>query len=384
MTALFCTNGHVVADHGAGGDVVLTRAAIRLDGANIAAIDAAADPQPGEEVIDLAGGWLLPGFVDTQVNGGGGVLFNDAPDVDGIAAIGAAHARFGTTGFLPTLISDTPERIAIALSAVDAAIAAGVPGVLGIHVEGPFINRARNGIHPADRIRPLEPAMLDLLCAPRRGIVLLTVAPECVAPADLMRLAAAGVVLSAGHSDATYEQAMTGFTAGISGVTHLFNAMSPLTHRAPGLVGAAFDSDAVCGIIADGLHVSAPALRLAMKAIGPDRLMLVTDAMPGVGHAGDSFTLNGRTIRIVDGRCVDEHGTLAGAHLDMARALRTMADLTGADISSLSRMASGTPAHFIGLGARLGRLAPGMQADFAMLDARLQPVQTWIAGQRRA
>jgi N-acetylglucosamine-6-phosphate deacetylase len=210
-----------------------------VDAADIAVADGAvttvtpaADASVDREV-DLDGGWLLPGFVDTQVNGGGWVLFNDQVDVDAIAAIGAAHARYGTTAFLPTLISDTPAQIAAALAAVDAAIERGVPGVVGIHIEGPFINEVKRGIHEAHRIRRLDDAILATLTAPHRGRVMLTLAPELCDDDDIRTLVRHGVIVSAGHSDATYDEAQRAIGAGLSGFTHLFNAMSPLHHRNP-------------------------------------------------------------------------------------------------------------------------------------------------------
>jgi N-acetylglucosamine-6-phosphate deacetylase len=339
----------------------------------------------GDLDIDLAGGWVLPGFIDTQVNGGGGVLFNNALSVEGLATIAAAHARFGTTALLPTLISDTAEAIAAALDAVDAAIMAGVPGIIGAHIEGPFISGARKGIHDPALIRAIDRAIIDVLCRPRRGVVVMTLAPEMVAAGDIARLAAAGVILSAGHSDATYEQAQAGFAAGITGVTHLFNAMSPLRHRAPGLVGAAMTGNNLwCGLIADGVHVAPAALDIALRIKGADRLMLVTDAMPSVGSAEESFLLNGRRITVRDGVCLGEDGTLAGAHLDMGRAVRTMCTATGADLPQVSRMASGSPSAFLGLSHERGSLAAGLRADFVVLDAELQPVETWIGGMKVA
>ncbi|RZF65029.1 N-acetylglucosamine-6-phosphate deacetylase [Sphingomonas populi] len=373
MTTLTVHGGQILL-----GDVILPAANLVLADGRLHAIDPAGR---GDIEIDLAGGWLLPGFIDTQVNGGGGVLFNNALTVDGLATIAAAHARFGTTALLPTLISDTHEAIAAALDAVDAAIVAGVPGIIGVHIEGPFISGARKGIHDPSLIRALDRKVIDMLCAPRRGVVMMTLAPEIVTAEDISRLAAAGVILSAGHTDATYEQARVGFAAGITGVTHLYNAMSPLLHRAPGVVGAAFTDDRIwCGLIADGVHVAPAALDVALRIKGADRLMLVTDAMPSVGSSEESFLLNGRRMTVRNGVCEGEDGTLAGAHLDMAQAVRTMRAATGADLRLVSRMASGSPAAFLGLDRERGTLAPGMRADFVVLDADLQPVQTWIGG----
>lgn len=356
----------------------LSSVRLTLDGGRIVSVG---DAGHADQVIDLQGGYLLPGFVDTQVNGGGGVLFNDCPTADGVAAIAAAHARFGTTALLPTLISDSVEAVAAALDAVDDAIAQGVPGIVGVHIEGPFINPARKGIHSEARLRRLDDAAMALLTRPRRGVVMLTIAPELAAPEQIVALARSGVIISAGHTDATYEEAIAGFDHGVRGVTHLYNAMTPLQHRAPGMVGAAFDRDDVyCGLIVDGVHVATPAVRLACRVKGPERLMLVTDAMPGVGNGGQPFMLDGRPIYVRDGMCIDAAGTLAGSGLDMATALRNTITMTGLPMEQVSQMASATPAAFLGLEGRIGRIAPGMAADFVVLGADLRVAQTWIGG----
>lgn len=352
---------------------------IAIDGSRAVSIEARRDGRV-TRTIDLAGGWLLPGFIDTQVNGGGGVLFNDQTEVDAIAAIGAAHARFGTTAFLPTLISDTPDQIAAALAAVDDAISACVPGVVGVHIEGPFINEVKRGIHEAHRIRRLDADMLALLTAPRRGKVMLTLAPELCAEEDLRTLVQHGVILSAGHSDASYDEAKRAIAAGLTGFTHLFNAMSPLHHRAPGAVGAAFDSDCYCGLIVDDIHLHPAVVRLAVAAKGHDHLMLVTDAMPSVGTALDAFTLQGKRIAVKDGVCLFEDGTLAGSHLDMAAALRKTVAVTGLAVSEVAKMASTTPAAFLSLSKTHGAIAAGQRADWVQLDSALVPRETWIGG----
>ena len=335
---------------------------------------------PVESEIDLEGGWLLPGFIDVQVNGGGGVLFNDQLDVDAIATIGSAHARFGTTAFLPTLISDTPEHIAGALDAVDAAIEEGVAGVVGIHVEGPFINEVRRGIHEPDKIRRLDPEMLALLTRPRRGKVLVTLAPEQCSLEDIRTLVAHSVIVSAGHTNASYAQAMAAIDAGLSGFTHLFNAMSPLHHRDPGAVGAALDSSAWCGLIVDGVHLHPAAVRLAVQAKGIERIMLVTDAMPSVGSGAADFMLQGKHILVRDGACLFEDGTLAGAHLDMASAVRNTVETANVSIVDASTMASASPAHFLSLFSERGEIAVGKRADWVWLGADLKPRATWIGG----
>jgi len=368
-------NGRVALPTGAVGTADIAIA----DGA-VLSVTPAADT-PVDKAVDLGGGWLLPGFVDTQVNGGGGVLFNDQVDVEAIAAIGAAHARYGTTAFLPTLISDTPAQIASALAAVDAAIEQGVPGVVGIHIEGPFINEVKRGIHEAHRIRRLDDAILATLTAPHRGRVMLTLAPELCAEDDIRTLVRHGVIVSAGHSDATYDEAQRAIAAGLTGFTHLFNAMSPLHHRNPGAVGAAFDSDSWCGLIVDNVHLHPAVVRLAVHAKGKDRIMLVTDAMPSVGTDVSEFTLQGKRIAVKDGVCIFEDGTLAGTHLDMASALRKTVEVTGLSVPDVSVMASATPATFLSLHDRIGAIAPGQRADWVWLDAELAPRATWIGGQ---
>jgi len=331
---------------------------------------------------DLAGGRLVPGFIDTQVNGGGGVLFNDDLTADAVAAIGAAHRRFGTTGFLPTLISDDLDAIDRAMRAVEQAIDAGVPGVLGVHIEGPFLSAARAGIHDKAKFRLLDARARDLLCSLRVGKTLVTLAPELTDAGMIADLTSAGVIVAAGHTDATYEEMRAALDAGVTGFTHLFNAMSPLTTRAPGVVGAALiDDRGYCGIIVDGRHVHPAALTLALRAKPLDRFMLVTDAMPSVGLADKTFQLQGQTITVQDGVCVAPDGTLAGSDLDMAAAVRNSVDLLGLDPVTALRMASLHPAQFLGLDHLRGRISPGQKADLVLLDSEGQAVATWIDGQ---
>lgn len=329
---------------------------------------------------DLEGGLLLPGFIDTQVNGGGGLLFNDAPSADTVARIGAAHRRYGTTGFLPTLISDDLSVVEAALTAVREARAAGVPGVLGAHIEGPFLSYARQGIHDPEHFRELDATALELLTRDWGGRVLATLAPEMVDRGAVRRLTAAGVILAGGHTNATYAQMRDGFADGFTGVTHLFNAMSPLAARDPGVVGAALESDAWCGIIVDGRHVDPVVLRLGLKCHRLDRFMLVTDAMPCVGGDRHSFTLQGKTIFVRDGACYDEEGRLAGSDLDMASAVRNAVRQLGLGLAEASTMASGAPAAFLGLAEETGRIAPGLRADLVLLDDDLKVRDTWIGG----
>lgn len=372
----------------ANGNVYLGRAwsrdaVVTVEQGRIAAAVPGHAPDEANEVVDLAGGWLLPGFIDVQVNGGGGVLLNDAPTPEGIAAIAAAHARFGTTAMLPTLISATPDVIARGLDATDEAIAAGVPGCIGIHVEGPVLNAKRRGIHSEGNLRKLDDAMVDLLIRPRAGRVLFTIAPEYLHADQARALVAAGVVLAMGHSDADYETARAAFGMGVTGVTHLFNAMSALHHRNPGMVGAALENrSAWCGLIADGYHVHPAVMRIALASRPLDRFVLVTDAMPCVGSDLERFTLDGREITVADGRCVGADGTLAGASLDMAGAVRNAVDMAGLSVAQAVDMATVQPAEFLGIAGERGTIAAGRTADFVQLDRAMAPQATWIAGER--
>jgi N-acetylglucosamine-6-phosphate deacetylase len=309
------------------------------------------------------------------------VLFNDAPDKASIEAIGAAHRRFGTTGFLPTLISDDLDAIAAAIAAVQAAMAAGIPGVLGIHIEGPFLNRMRRGVHDARHLRKLDANVVSLLCSLQSGKTVVTLAPEMTTPEIIADLTAHGVIVSAGHSNATFAQATRAITHGLRGITHLFNAMSPLTPREPGLVGAAlYDTTTWCGIIVDGHHVDPVSLKLALRCKRHDRFILVTDAMPAVGTDWSSFELQGQTIQVVDGVCRDKNGTLAGTALDMAGAVRNAISMLGLELAEAIRMASEYPAEYLGLAHELGRIEAGHRANLALLDDSLHVRRSWIDG----
>lgn len=336
----------------------------------------------GGRTIDLEGDYLAPGFIDVQVNGGGGALFNALPTVDTVCTIAAAHRQYGTTGLLPTLISDDFEVIEAGLNAVKHAIDRDVPGVLGIHIEGPFLNTARRGIHDAAKIRPLNREWVEQLQPLENGVTLITLAPDRVEPELIRELADKGVIVSAGHSDATAIQVQRALDQGLRGFTHLYNAMSPLTAREPGMVGAALaDRESWCGLIADGHHVAPASMEIARRCKGPDRLMLVTDAMPTVGTDQTAFDLFGKTIRVANGVCIDAEGTLAGAALDMASAVRLMTSLTGATLAEACSMASTSPAQFLGLEQRMGSIAPGRRADLVRFDKDMKVKTTLIGGQ---
>jgi len=373
--ALALVNGRVLLPAGLRDDLCVV-----IDGDRIRAISS--EPATDAELIDLGGRTLLPGFIDTQVNGGGGVLFNDEPSVEAIAAIGRAHRHYGTTGFLPTLISDDLAVVERAIAAVDAAIMAGIPGVLGIHIEGPFLSAARHGIHDPSKLRKFDPRALELLSSAMRGRTLVTLAPEEVDPADIAALTKRGVIVAAGHTDADYETVRQAIDHGLSGFTHIFNAMSPLMNRAPGAVGAALEDDrTIAGIIVDGHHLHPATVRVALRAKGPERLMLVTDAMPSVGATQPNFILQGRVIHEEDGLLRDDQGVLAGSSLDMASAVRNLMIQTGAPLRTAAMMASSVPARFLRLDDDTGAIAAGLRADLVLVDNDLNVVRSWIGGQ---
>lgn len=323
---------------------------------------------------------LAPGFIDLQVNGGGGVLLNDAPTPEAMRSIAQAHRRFGTTACLPTLITDTREQTQAAIAA--AREAAGHDGVLGLHLEGPFISPARPGVHRPDRITQATMDDLDWLAElGSAGASLVTLAPECVPNGFVQRLSEAGVRISVGHSEASAGVLLRAIDEGLTGVTHLFNAMPPLAGRAPGIVGTALaEPRLIAGLIVDGIHVDPISVRAAFAAKGADGIALVTDAMPSVGASVDHFDLMGRTIRLQDGRLTAEDGTLAGAHLDMASAVRNAVDLAGIPLEDALRAASFTPARFLGLEHERGVLQPGARADLVALTPELTVIGTWLGG----
>ncbi|CAN5434706.1 N-acetylglucosamine-6-phosphate deacetylase [soil metagenome] len=360
---------------------VLAGHALLIDAGRIAEILPAEDVRDDCESVDLGGGWLLPGFIDTQVNGGGDVLFNDQPTIEGVRAIAAAHRRFGTTGMLPTLISDDLSVVEAAIDAVDAAIAAGEPGILGIHIEGPFLNADKRGIHDAAKFRTIDAAVIALLTRPGPGVRMVTLAPELAPPGSIRALVEGGVIVAGGHSMADYGQTRAALAEGLHGFTHLFNAMTQLGSREPGMVGAALEDRAShFGLIVDGHHVHPAALKVAVEARGIEGAMLVTDAMPPVGGVKATFTLMGREIRMEDGAIRGRDGTLAGSALTMDEALRNMMDLVGRSLPEASLMASGNPAAFLRLAERTGAIAPGLAADLVHLDAERRVTRTWIAG----
>ena len=362
------------------GRAMLTDQFVAIEGRTIAAV--AAVRPAGLPLRWLDDGWVLaPGFVDLQVNGGGGVLFNGAMDAAGLAQIAAAHLRAGTTSILPTVISGSRRQLQAAMAVVGQAIQAGSAGIIGLHLEGPFLNPDRRGIHPAASIAALTGADMEVLCDDFAGKLLVTLAPERVPAGSIARLTAAGRIVFAGHTAASFAQSEAALDEGLAGFTHLFNAMSQLTPREPGAVGAALtDGRACAGIILDGLHVHPVAARLALAAMGPGRLFFVSDAMATIGADIAEFDFDARRIRLIDGKLTDAAGTLAGAHLTLADAVRNGVRLLQCSLDDALRMATSTPAACIGLADRIGHIRPGYTADLVALDADLRPSAVWTAG----
>jgi N-acetylglucosamine-6-phosphate deacetylase len=331
---------------------------------------------------DLRGRMLAPGLVDMQVNGGGGVMFNDEPSIDGIKHIAAAHRRFGTTGLMPTLISTDSGTMKKAMAAVGQAVAQRVPGVLGIHLEGPFLNPLKCGIHRAERFSTMDEAALELLTSLEAGCTLVTLAPEKTPGEMIQRLVSRGVRVFGGHSNASYQQARAALQSGMHGFTHLFNAMSGLESREPGMVGAALEDDeSWFGIIADGQHVHPASLAVAVRAKARGYAVLVTDAMATVGSRRKRFVFDGVEMHSVSGSCRTKGGQLAGSDLDMMTAVRNTVRFTGLDKLEVLRMASTYPARALGLGDQLGLIRPGFRANFIELDEKLELHRTWIDGE---
>jgi N-acetylglucosamine-6-phosphate deacetylase len=325
---------------------------------------------------------IAPGYIDAQVNGAGGVLLNATPTAEAMRQIARAMAGTGTTAILPTMITDTPGQMEQALAAAREALAAVIPGIAGLHIEGPFLSPARHGAHPKAQIRRMTEADADLLAHPFPGCLLVTLAPEETAPELIHKLTRAGVLVFAGHSDASYEQALAGLDAGVTGFTHLTNAMAPVTGRAPGIAVAAMtDPRATAGIIVDTIHVHPAMVAMALRLIGPKRLFVVSDAMPTAASDITEFDLCGDHITLKDGRLTNASGGLAGAHVTMAECVRNLVNHCGVDWETAIQMATITPAQVLGLDDR-GHIGPGMRADLIALDSKLNVLAVWQGGIR--
>jgi N-acetylglucosamine-6-phosphate deacetylase len=369
----------VAADHVFDGETLQGDCAVVIAGGDIVQLVTRDDIPQNIPVHDLpAGAWLAPGFIDVQVNGGGDVLFNDEPTPAGIAAIAAAHRRFGTTSLLPTLISDTHEKMRAARDAVTTAMRS-QPSVLGIHFEGPFLAPERAGVHDPAMLRPPDADDVEMLTGSRE-VALVTLAPETVPDGFIATLVHGGVKVSLGHSMASYAQTRAALAEGLTGFTHLFNAMRPLASREPGPIAAALECENCWfGMIVDGVHVDPAMLRLALR--GRACPTLVTDAMPPLGGGRDTFMLGNRAVNAGPAACMRADGTLAGTVLDMASAVRNSVNWLDMPLTQALRAASAEPARFLGLAHRLGHLAPGCRADMVALEPNdVRVLDTWVAG----
>ncbi|MCY4322896.1 MAG: N-acetylglucosamine-6-phosphate deacetylase [Gammaproteobacteria bacterium] len=369
-------NGRIVTSSG-----ILENGAVEVcDGRIVNVQCSEAAERSRSEIIDLEGDYLLPGFVDVQVNGGDGVLFNDEPSAATAIKIAKAHRAFGTTRLLPTLISDDLDKVEQAVLAIDAAVERGTPGIAGVHIEGPFLNVEKRGIHDARKLRRLSDEAVAILTSAKHAQVVVTLAPECAYLDQISQLVERGVKVCIGHTQATYDETLNALDSGASGFTHLFNAMPSMLSRSPGVVAAALESSAWCGVIIDGKHVHPAMLRLAHRAKTDKKLMLVTDAMPVVGADADHFYLGDQRIRFVEGACLSEDGTLAGAALSMIQALRNAMAMLDLGIEEASRMASHMPCSFLGIDSEVGAIAPGHVADLLRVSSEFEIRQVWMGG----
>jgi len=358
------------------GTELLHDATVHIDGDTIMRITPGI--QPGASRLE---GLLAPGLVDVQVNGGGGVLFNDAPTVDTLWTITAAHARLGVTALMATLISDERSKIVAAIEAVTLGIAEGMPSLLGLHLEGPWLSEPRRGVHPQRFLRTMDADDLILVAQNRAFPVLVTLSPEQASPDDVRKLVEAGVTVSIGHTAAPHTDVEALIAAGATGFTHLFNAMPPLEGRTPGAVGVALaDRESWAGLILDGIHVHPVSAKAAFAAKSAGKLILVSDAMATVGGVDPAMTLFGERIDISEGALRTQSGALAGAHLDLAMAARNALTMLGANAEEALRMTSLTPAEFLRVDATHGRVAPGARANLVLFDDSLDVHNVWIGG----
>lgn len=365
------------------GQTCIHRGTVLIEGDRIKDVVREGEYSEGIPYEDVSGLILVPGFIDVQINGGGDILFNDTPSLETLVSLSKTYTSRGVTGFLPTFLSDSRSKRRAALGAVRVALQAGVPGILGIHFEGPHLNRVRKGIHSESYFCSPQDEDIEILCGLDRGCVLVTLAPEVVSVQTIRTLVAQGITVSAGHTDATYDQLRQAFDEGVLGVTHLFNGMRPMMTRDPGAVGAALDHDSVfCSLITDGYHVADSVIRLAWRCKARGKLFLVSDAMPPVGGMCQTFDLYNQVIHVQNGRCLRSDGCLAGSAVDMGTALRYCIESVGLPLDEALRMCSTYPAAFLGLDSSRGRIAPRMIADLVLLDSNLHIQATWVAGKK--
>lgn len=376
MRRLVFANGRIVTPNG-----ILERGCVEVCEGLIANVTGSiATDHSNGGFIDLGDDYLLPGFVDVQVNGGGGLLFNDDPSGETAIRIAQAHRDFGTTSLLPTLISDDLDKVEQAIRAIDREVARKTPGIAGVHIEGPFLNAEKRGVHDERKLRQLSNEAIAILTSAEHAQVVVTLAPERARLDQIARLVECGVKVCIGHTNATFDETRGALAAGACGFTHLFNAMPAMQSRNPGVIAAALESSAWCGVILDGKHVHPAMLRLALRAKSDRRLMLVTDAMPVVGTDMDHFYLNNQRINVADGMCLSESGTLAGSALSMIEAVENAMTMLDLGIDEAAAMASRIPCSFLGIADRAGSIAPGRRADLLRVSPTFAIRQVWIGG----
>ncbi len=363
------------------GSDVLTDHAVVIENELIKKVCPISELPEGIEVRDLNGANLSPGFIDLQLNGCGGVMLNDEITADTMQIMHKANLKSGCTSFLPTLITSSDEDMRAVITAAREYHNQFQNQSLGLHLEGPYLNVAKKGIHSVDHIRKSDSEMIELICKNSDLVAKVTLAPELNDPEHIERLHKAGVVVSIGHTNATYAEARQGFESGITFATHLFNAMTPMVGREPGVVGAIYDTPEVyAGIIADGFHVDYANIRIAHKIKG-EKLVLVTDATAPAGADMEYFIFVGKKVYYRDGKCVDENGTLGGSALTMIEAVQNTVEHAGIALDEALRMATLYPATAIGVESKLGRIKKGMVANLAVFDRDFNVKATVVNGQ---
>ncbi|CAH8200224.1 N-acetylglucosamine-6-phosphate deacetylase [Vibrio aestuarianus] len=362
------------------GSNVLVDHAVIIKNELIEAVCPLADLPQDITTQDLKGANVSPGFIDLQLNGCGGVMLNDEVTADTMQTMHKANLKSGCTSFLPTLITSSDEDMRQAIAAAREYQTKYKNQSLGLHLEGPYLNVMKKGIHSVDFIRPSDDNMINTMCENSDVIAKVTLAPEHNNPQHIERLAKAGIVVSIGHTNATYTEARNSFESGITFATHLFNAMTPMVGREPGVVGAIYDTpDVYAGIIADGFHVDYANIRIAHKIKG-EKLVLVTDATAPAGANMDYFIFVGKKVYYRDGKCVDENGTLGGSALTMIEAVQNTVEHVGIALDEALRMATLYPAKAIGVDNKLGRIKKGMVANLAIFDRDFNVQATVVNG----
>ncbi len=363
------------------GSDVLNNHAVIIDGVNIHAVCPVTELPQDIKNLDLDGAELTPGFIDLQLNGCGGVMLNDEINADTIHTMHLANLKSGCTSFLPTLITSSDADMKAAIAAEREYQSKYNNHSLGLHLEGPYLNVMKKGIHSVDHIRRSDDDMIKTICDNADVVTKVTLAPEQNSHEHIEQLVEAGIVVSAGHTNATYVEARRGFASGITFATHLFNAMTPIAGREPGMVGAIYDTPEVyTGIIADGFHVDYANIRMAHRMKG-EKLVLVTDATAPAGADMDHFIFVGKKVYYRDGKCVDENGTLGGSALTMIEAVANSVEHAGIALDEAIRMATLYPARAIGVDNKLGAIKKGMVANLTIFDRQFNVRATVVNGE---